>query len=108
MEFAALLRGADELEALRVTYDVKKERLIRLEIQFQKHRQILAQTLQQLEAKTPQNILLDRKVTDLKNTVEDLRNEVTTLKVDRGTIPMVHDLMRRFCTPNDEYMTIFQ
>ena len=53
MEFAALLKDVDELEALRVAYGAEKEQLIRLEIQFQKHGEILAQTQQQLEAKTP-------------------------------------------------------
>ena len=44
MEFAALLKDVDELGALRVAYGAEKERLIRLEIQFQKHHEILAQT----------------------------------------------------------------
>ena len=105
MEFAALLKDVDELEALRVAYGAEKERLIRLEIQFQKHREILAQTQQQLEAKTQESKILDRNVKDLKNTAEDLRNDVDTLKADRGAIPMLHDLMYHFCTPNHEYMT---
>ena len=82
---------------------LKKKRLIRLEIQFEMHREILTHT-QQLEAKT-QNKILDRNVKDLKNTVEDLRNEVNTLKADLGVVPMLHDLMYFFCTPNHEYMT---
>ena len=105
MEFAALLKDVDELEALRVAYGAEKERLIRLEIQFQKRREILAQIQQQVEAKPQEKKILDRNVKDLKNTVEDLRTEVSTLKADRGTIPMLHDLMYHFCTPNHEYMT---
>ena len=105
MEFAALLKDIDELEALQVAYGAEQERLIRLEIQFQKHREILAQTQPQLEAKTQENKILDRNVKDLKNTVEDLRNDVHTLKADRGAIPMLHDLMYHFCKPNHENMT---
>ena len=106
MDFAALLEDVDELEALQVAYGAGKERLIHLEIQFQKHREILAQTQQQLEGKTQEKKTLDRYVKDLKNnTVEDLRNDVDTLKADRGAIPMLHDLMYHFCTPNHEYMT---
>ena len=105
MEFAALLKDVDEFEALRVAYGAEKERFLCMEIQFQKHREVLAQTQQQLEAKTQENKNLDRNVKDLKNTVEDLRNDVDTLKADRGAIPMFHDLMYCFCTPNHEYMT---
>ena len=105
MEFAALLKDVDELEALPIAYGAEKERLICLEIQFQKHREILAQTQQQLAAKTQENKILDRNVKDPKNTVEDLRNDVDTLKADRGAIPMLHDLMYHFCSPNHEYMT---
>ena len=74
MEFAALLKNVDELEALGVASGAEKERLIHLEIQFQKHPEILAQTQQQLQAKTQENKILDRNVKDLKETVEDLRN----------------------------------
>ena len=80
MEFEALLKGVDQLEALRVAYGAEKERLIRLEIQFQKHREILAQTQRQIEAKTQESKILDRNVLDLKNTVEDIRNDVETQK----------------------------
>ena len=79
-EFAALLKDVDELEALRVAYGAEKEQLIRLEFQCQKHREILAQTQQQLEAKTQENKILDRNVKDLKNIFEVLRNNVDTLK----------------------------
>ena len=105
MEFAALLKGVDELEALRVAYGAEKERWVHLEIQFQNHREISAQTQQQLEAKTHENKILDRKVKNLENTVEDRRNEVNTLKADRGAIFMLHNLMYYFDTPNYEYMT---
>ena len=104
MECAALLKDVGELEALQVAYGAEKERLIRLEIQFQKHRGILAQT-QQLDAKTQESKILDRNVKDLKKFVEDLRNDVDTSKADRGAIPMLHDLTYHFCTPNYEYMT---
>ena len=55
MEFVALLKDVEELEALRVAYGAEKKRLIRLKIQFLKHRQIQAQTQQQVEAKTQEN-----------------------------------------------------
>ena len=99
MEFPALLKDVDELEAPQVAYGAEKERSIRLEIQYQKHREVLEQTQQQLEAKTHENTILDPNVKDLKNSVEYLRNEVNRLKADRGAIPMLPDLMYLFCTP---------
>ena len=105
MELAPLLRDFDELEALRIPYGAEKERLIRLEIQFEKHREILEQTQQRLEAKTYENVILYRNVKDLKNTFEDFRIEVSTLKIDRSAIPMLYELLYNFCTPNLDYMT---
>ena len=105
IEFPALQNNIDNLEALRVDFGAEKERLLRLQIEIQKHRVILAQTQQQLEAKTQENKIMDFNVKFLKNTVEDLPNEVNTLKADFGAIPMLHGLMYHFCTPNHEYMT---
>ena len=51
MEFAGLLKDIDELEALPFAYGAEKERSVRLEIQIRKHRENLAQTQQQQEAK---------------------------------------------------------
>ena len=106
MEFAVLLKDVVELEALRVAYGADEERLIRMDSRFLKYREILAQTQQQLEAKTQGNNLLDRTFDDLNNTVEDLRIEIITLKADRGAFPMLHEsLMYHFCTPDQEYKT---
>ena len=55
-EFAALLKEVDELEALGVAYGAERERLIRLANHFQKHREILAHTQQQLEADTKKQL----------------------------------------------------
>ena len=79
-EFAAPLKDANDLEVLWVAHGAEKEILIRLEIQLQMQREILAQTQQQLEAKAKENKILDRNVKDLKNTVDDLRDEVTIWK----------------------------
>ena len=81
------------------------KRLIYVEIQLKKPRQILEHTQQQLETKAPENKFLDRIVKDLKKTVEVLRNEVNSLKANRGTIPNFRALTYHFCTPNLEYMT---
>ena len=105
MEFAALLKDVGELEALLVAYGAEKERWVRMEVHFQKHRKLLAQTQQQLEAKTQENNVLDGNVKGLKNTVKDLRKGVTTLKTDCLSIPMDHDLMYHLCTLNHEYIT---
>ena len=105
MEFVALLKDVDALEALRVAYGTEKKQVIRLEIQLQKHREILAQKQQQLEAKTQENKILERIDKDLTHTVGEIRIEVNILQADRGAIPMLHGLMYHLCTPNQEYMT---
>ena len=80
LEYAVVLKGEDKLEALGATQCSDEECLIQLESQFRKHRQIFEETEQQIAAKTQESKNLDSNVKGQTKTVDELRNEVYTLK----------------------------
>ena len=107
LEFAALLKENEEVDCLQQTLAATRSELgkqkalfARLESAFNKLKDNYEQISQSLSAQTRQNKLDARNISDLKDTISDLRKQNALLQSDQHALPMLHQLLATLTAPD--------